>query len=144
MVVPAGVPLVRIGDPSGIDAAAQKSCICEQPARPTGMPPIQIPALVVQIGDQPTQTYVPADTSPPDCMPHDAQQHRYLFALVTELGLSREERLSLGEQIVGRDLSTFKHLTAYEADRLISALHGAQLYREIIRQRSPGINRQGH
>jgi hypothetical protein len=140
-VPPGRPPTVHINPVGEPRIPADCPCVRPQPARPGRQ--LQVPAVVIQIGEGELQTFVPANVPPPDRMPHSEQQHRRLFALATDLGLTREERLEIAEQLLGRDVQTFKHFTAYDASRVIDALAGAALCREVMDQRPAAGPRQG-
>jgi len=47
-----------------------------------------------------------------------------LMSACTALDLTRADRLELAQILLGRDVESFKYLTAYEAQRLADALNG--------------------
>ncbi len=59
-----------------------------------------------------------------------------LFALVSEIGLSATERFELAEQILQREITTYKYLSAHEASRLIDAMRGFQLISTLNAQKA--------
>jgi hypothetical protein len=94
---------------------------------------INVNALTVTVNGK-RVVYVPSEATP-DRAPHTSQQLRMLYGLAREIGLTGAERHELSTQILDRDITTWKYLTAHEATRLIDALRGYTLCTHIISER---------
>lgn len=58
-----------------------------------------------------------------------------LFALVGGASLDDNDRFEFASNLLGRDVASYKYLTAHEAGRLIDALRGYQLVNVLNMQR---------
>ena len=84
--------------------------------------------------DGTSRTFVDVDDAP-DRTPLSAKQLVTLMTLCTSLELAREDRLEIAEMLLARPVTTFRHLSAYEAQRLIDALNGFHLVWTVRQQR---------
>lgn len=76
--------------------------------------------------------YVPSDSDPP---PEGLRKR--MFALANNIGLDRGERLELAEMLLGRDVTSWKHLVHYDAVRLVDAMVGVGLVAVLKDVRDP-------
>ncbi len=63
------------------------------------------------------------------------KRRRKAYLLAREIGLSREERLSLAEILLRRDVKTWKGLDDEQITKLLFAMEGHQLILELYRQK---------
>jgi hypothetical protein len=68
--------------------------------------------------------------------PLETARKRKMFVLAREIGLKDEERWSLAEMILRRDITSWSQLDDAQVRRMLDALEGYQLITEIRRQRS--------
>lgn len=59
------------------------------------------------------------------------RQRRALLALATELRLTRDDRLSLAEMLLKRDIDSWSDLTGDDVHRLFDAMNGYVLIRHL-------------
>lgn len=64
-----------------------------------------------------------------------AARRRKLYMLAKEIGLSDEERWSLAEYLLRRDITSWKDLDDAQVCRLLDAIEGWALISELERQR---------
>lgn len=62
-------------------------------------------------------------------------RRKKLMKYVRELELTREERMDLASYLLRRDVTTWRTLTDGQRWRLLDAIEGYDLIREILRQR---------
>jgi hypothetical protein len=92
--------------------------------------------MTVEI-DGERQVLVAEDEAPPDRAVHSPSQHKALFALADEVGLTRQERLEVSEMLLGRDITTWKYLSGHEAYRLIDAMNGYAYINHLMSEKNP-------
>jgi hypothetical protein len=64
-------------------------------------------------------------------------RRRYLFALAGRYHLTREERLSLTEMVLRKDVRSWSELTETDMRRLVDTLEGHALVQHLLETRSP-------
>jgi hypothetical protein len=69
--------------------------------------------------------------------PSPEAKRRKLFVLASEIGLTRDERLSLAQTLLWRDITTWKTLDDDQVNRLLDAMEGYVLTTHLILQRHP-------
>lgn len=63
------------------------------------------------------------------------KQRKRLFACAGELGFDRQERIDLAQVILGRELTSWSHVTDEEADRLVDCFDGYDKITYILTSR---------
>lgn len=94
-----------------------------------------IKQMVVEINGV-RQVLQPVEDTP-DRSPMSDRQRRALFAAADSIELSREERLGFAEQLLEREVQSWKYLSAHEASRLMDAINGYILVAHLMDVRDP-------
>lgn len=69
--------------------------------------------------------------------PSSVAKRKKLFVYADAFGMSREERIDLAQNILRRDITTWKSLDDAQVDRMLDALEGAVLIMHLVGSRSP-------
>ena len=64
------------------------------------------------------------------------RRKRKLWMLAKGLCLSKDERLELSQYLLRRDITSWEHLTDDQVVRLLDALEGYQLIRDLLAMRA--------
>jgi len=95
----------------------------------------KIVQMTVEMGGQ--RQVLVAKEDAPDQAPLSNGQRRSLFAMTDALQMDRMERLEFSEQLLQKDIGSWKYLTAHDASRLIDALNGYVYVSHILSEKPP-------
>lgn len=68
-------------------------------------------------------------------LPPDVRRKRKLWMLAKELGMNHDERIELTQYLLRRDVTSWDQLTDDQVVRLLDAVEGYQLIRDLIAMR---------